>query len=145
MDSASWLAFVRVGKKHDALAEQLGGDPLGLTFEPIRQLQRLTTGYASNWAMVSDPTMDSFLTKAIAATNVGDVKQIVKDANEYVARHHFAISLLQPTQYALCQPWLKGYNGQGMSITGEVGAPLLCYFYASRFWIDQNLKKSLGH
>jgi hypothetical protein len=85
------------------------------------------------------------LAAAGAATSVDQVKQILKDENEYIAQQHIAISLLDPMLYAFCQPWLKGYSGQSMSITGEVGAPLLCSFYASRFWIDQSLKKSLGH
>jgi len=145
MDSASWLNFVRYGHKHDALAEQLGGDPLGLTYEPFRQLGRFVTGNSANWAVVSDPKIDAWLVAAGAATNVDQVKQILKDENEYIAQQHIAISLLDPMLYAFCQPWLKGYSGQSMSITGEVGAPLLCSFYASRFWIDQTLKKSLGH
>ena len=138
MDSASWLNYVRVAHKHDALAEQLGGDPLGLTFEPFRQLGRFNVGNPANWAMVNDPKIGAWLTAAGNATNVDQVKQIVKDENEYVARQHFAISLLTPTLYAFCQPWLKGYSGQAFSLTGEVGAPLACYFYASRFWLDQS-------
>jgi hypothetical protein len=46
-------------------------------------------------------------------------------------------------EYALYQPWLKGYNGQHGSISGSEG-PQLLFFYPARFWIDQNLKKSLG-
>jgi peptide/nickel transport system substrate-binding protein len=135
MDNASWIAYVRVGHKDDALAEQQGGDPLGLTYEPFRQIAKFVTGGGSNWAVVSDPKIDAWITAAAAATDVDGVKQIVKDENEYIAQQHFAISLLTPKLYAFCQPWLKGYSGQAFSITGEVGAPLACYFYASRFWI----------
>ena len=141
MDNASFISYVRVGHKHDALAEQQGGDPLGLTYEPFRQIAKFVTGGGSNWAVVSDPKIDAWITAAGACTTVDQVKAIVKDENEYIAQQHFAISLLTPTLYAFCQPWLKGYSGQAFSITGEVGAPLACYFYASRFWIDQSLKK----
>ena len=140
MDSASWLNFVRVAHKQDGLSEQLGGDPLGLTFEPFRQLGRFNVGNPANIGMVTDPKIGAWLTAAGNATTVDQVKQIVKDENEYIAYQHFAISLLTPTQYAFCQPWLKGYTGQAFSLTGEVGAPLACYFYASRFWIDATLK-----
>jgi hypothetical protein len=68
----------------------------------------------------------------------------VKDTNEYVARQHFVISLLQPNTFGLYQPWLKGYSGQNQSISGTNGPKLLA-FYAARFWIDQGLKKSMGH
>ena len=69
--------------------------------------------------MVSDPVYDAFHTKAMATTNVDEIKQILRDWNEYVARQHFDISLLQPMEYALYQPWLKGYNGQHSSISGS--------------------------
>ena len=49
--------------------------------------------------MVSDPVFDAFYPKAMAATSVDELKQILRDANEYVARQHFAISLLQPMKY----------------------------------------------
>jgi hypothetical protein len=78
----------------------------------------------------------------MAATNIDEVKQVLKDANEYVARQHFAISLLEPMQYCLYQPWLKGYNGQFGSISWS---PQSLGFYTARFWIDMKLKKSLGH
>ena len=58
--------------------------------------------------MVSDPVFDSYQPKAIAAKSDGELRQILQEANERVARQHFSISLLQPTQYSLYQPWLKG-------------------------------------
>jgi hypothetical protein len=45
-------------------------------------------------------------------------------------------------QYSLVQPWLKGYHGQFGSICWS---PPSFSFYMARFWIDQKLKKSLGH
>jgi len=63
--------------------------------------------------------------------------------NERVARQHFAISMLQPTGYSLCQPWLKGYNNQGHS-SGWVSAAKQVSFYGARYWIDRDLKKSMG-
>ena len=143
MDSPAWLTFVRVSHKNDQLAVSPNGI-LGVSFEPIRQLMRYQTGYPVNYNMVSDPIFDAFYPKALAATSVDQVKQVLKDANEYVARQHFGISLLTPNLFGLYQPWLKGYNGQTNAISGGSG-PILMGFYLSRFWIDQNLKKSLGH
>ena len=49
MDPTSGVAFVRTKHKADALAEiEGGGDPLGLTYESMRQLNRFVTGYAAN-------------------------------------------------------------------------------------------------
>ena len=58
-------------------------------------------------------------------------------------RQHYAIALLHPSLYGLYQPWLKGYNGQNQAVSGIVTPRLIC-FYEARFWIDSNLKKSLG-
>jgi len=132
------------GRKHDQLAQR-PVSPFGHSFEPIRQLSRLHTGYSSNYLMVSDPVFDAFQAKAIAATNEAEVKQILRDANERIARQHYAISLLQPMQYSLYQPWLKGYHGQFGSVCSAASSPQLLFFYPARFWIDQDLKKSMGH
>ena len=137
MDSTSWTSFVRTNHKYDQLAMQTGSDPLGLCVEPFRQLQRLRTGYGSNYTLVSDPVFDAFYTKALAANSIDGVKQQLKDANLYVAQQHFVISMLQPMTYSLCQPWLKGYTGQADSVGGGLSSPLCCAFYIARFWSEK--------
>ena len=144
MNPTDWVAFVEINHQHDQLVQRSMGS-LGRAHEPLRQLTRFQTGYTTNNFMVSDPVYDNFYTKAMAATNVDEVKQVLKDANEYVARQHFAISLLEPLQYSLYQPWLRGYNGQFGATCGQAGSPQSVSFYLSRFWIDQKLKKSMGH
>ena len=81
----------------------------------------------------------------MAMTNLNDTKKVVGDANEYVSEQHYVVSLLHPKQYALCQPWLKGYHAQVHAVWMGSGGPSLLGFYAARFWIDQNLKNSMGH
>ena len=98
-----------------------------------------------NYMMISDPVFDDFLPQAMAASDIVEVKKVIRKANEYVARQHFAISLLQPMQYSLYQPWLKGYNGQFFALSAASGGPPLIFFYPARFWIDQNLKRKIGH
>ena len=143
MDSAAWSSFVQINHKHDQMCQRSSGS-LGNSYEPIRQLTRLTTNYSSNFAMVSDPIYDTFYAKALDATTVDEVKKILRDANEYVARQHFLISLLDTTTFTIKQPWLKGYNGQGQSLTGTIAGPFFLFDYGARFWIDQDLKKSMG-
>ena len=144
MESTEWNDFVINKHKHDQLT-YAAVSPYGHAFEPIRQLQRLHTGSSSNYLMVSDPVLDAFQPQAIAATSEKQQKQILRDANERMARQHFAISLLQPMNYSLYQPWLKGYNGQFGSVCSAAGSPQLLFFYPARFWIDHSLKKSLGY
>lgn len=143
MDSASWVGFVSSGRKYDQLAYSSLG-LLSYSYEPTKQFPAFLTGNASNYVMVSDPVFDAFNTKVAAANTLDDVKQVLIEANQYIARQHFVISLLQPNLFGLYQPWLKGFNGQNQSLSGTNGPKLLA-FYASRFWIDQKLKTSMGH
>jgi ABC-type transport system substrate-binding protein len=139
MDTAIWNDFVRVGRKHDQLA--YGAGTLGRTHVPMMQLHRFQTGdLISNSLMVSDPVFDSFYSKAMEATSTDEVKQILKDANDRVARQHYAVSLLTPKTFDLCQPWVKGYNGQFGSTCGHMGSPQRLFFFPARFWIDQDVK-----
>jgi ABC-type transport system substrate-binding protein len=144
MDSSSWTAFVSQGKKHDQMAMRASG-LLGLTYELLRQLLRFQTGYTTNWILVSDPVYDAFYPAAVSASSIEANKEINRKANEYVARQHFTISLLHPMLFSLNQPWFKGFTGQNMAISGGTSGPVLLGFYASRFWIDQDMKKKLGH
>jgi peptide/nickel transport system substrate-binding protein len=139
MESNACTSFVQHGK-HDQLVYREYG-PLGHSYAPFQAVTRLHTG--ANILMVSDPVIDACYAKARSAKNEGELKQVIKDMNERVARQHFAISLLQPIEYSLCQPWLKGYHGQIHSLWMGIGGPSRLSFYGARFWIDQELKQSL--
>jgi ABC-type transport system substrate-binding protein len=143
MESTDWTIFVINGRRHDQLA-YAAVSPFGHGFEPIRQLSRLHTGSSSNYLMVNDPIFDAFQPKAMAVSSEDQLKQILRDANERIARQHFSISLLKPMQYSLHQPWFKGYHGQFGSVCSPAGSPQLLFFYPARFWIDHDLKKSMG-
>jgi hypothetical protein len=132
------------GHKHDQMAHRTGG-PLGHTSAPNRDLTLYRKGGKSNWAMVNDPVFENFLSKVLAAGSLEEIKEIVKEANEYVARQHFSISLLQPRAHSLCQPWVKGFTGQFGSAWAHGGGPAMLSFYLPRFWIDQKLKKAMKH
>jgi peptide/nickel transport system substrate-binding protein len=136
------IRLTNSGNKHDQLAYP--GGSLGLDVEPFRQLPRMQTGYPLNTRlMISDKVVDTFFPRAQAAAGVEETKQIFREANEYIARQHFAISLLpMPLHYSLCQPWLKGFSAQ----FGSMGwSPPSFSFYMARFWVDWKLKKSKGH
>jgi peptide/nickel transport system substrate-binding protein len=144
MAPPAWSAFVRVGHKYDQMVHA----PTGLsghTAPPIDQLSRLQVGSYNNYGMINDPVCTTFYTKAMSAEGPDEVLRILRDANAYVAKQHFSVSLLQPMTYSLCQPWVKGFNAQFGSTWGVAGGPLMLSFYLGRFWIDQNLKKSMRH
>ena len=59
---------------------------------------------------------------------IDDFKQIVKDANEYIAEHHFVISLLQPNAFNSCSLGSKVIMGNMMPSGGTSG-PQQLFFY----------------
>ena len=144
MASAAWMDFVSKGHKHDQLAHRVVG-PMGHTSAPIYDLTQYAKGARNNWAMVDDPGFNSFLPRALAAPDIEDLKKIMRNANEYVARRHFSICLHRIMAYSLCQPWVKGFNGQFGSAWAHGGGPAMLSFYLGRFWIDKNLKKYAGY
>ena len=144
MDSTSWVAFVDIEHKHDQLAHRTAG-PMGHTSSPFHDLTRFRKGSHGNWAMVDDPVFNNFLPKAMETTTADDMKKLMRDANEYIARQHFTVTLLHPKAYSLYQPWLKGFSAQFGSAWAHAGGPAMLSFYLGRFWIDQDLKKSMGH
>ena len=112
MESTDWTDFVITQRKHDQLA-YAAVNPYGHSYEPIRQLNRLHTGYSSNYLMISDPVFDGYLTKAVGSKSEDELKQILKDANEHIARQHFAIRWRwRYIENAWSGPWkimLKGF------------------------------------
>jgi peptide/nickel transport system substrate-binding protein len=144
MEKDDWIMFVMTYHKHDQLASHAGG-PLGHNSSPIHDLRIFRKGSRANYNMVDDPVFNDFLPLAESAETFADIQKVMRDANEYVARQHYSISLIQPMAYSFCQPWLKGYNAQFGSAWAHGGGPGLSGFYLSRFWIDSNLKKSTGH
>jgi peptide/nickel transport system substrate-binding protein len=144
MESAEWVAFVMINHQNDQLVNYTAG-PFGQNCSPLFQLSRFSTGSPLNYQMISDPVLDRLNTKANATTSEDSMKRVFRDADEYIARQHLAVSFPQPIAYSLCQPWLKGFNAQFASVWTPASGPGLLSFYLARFWIDQRLKKSMGH
>jgi peptide/nickel transport system substrate-binding protein len=143
MDPTEWMGYVFAHKQTQMAEFLLGG--LGLNYAFFFQLQRYQTGFVVNIPNVSDTAFDAFYTQAMAATSTDQVKQIVRDANKYVAEQHWAISLLQFNLFTFNQPWLKGYGGQTFTIGGGNIGPQFSGYFLSRFWIDQKTKSANGH
>jgi ABC-type transport system substrate-binding protein len=143
MESAACTALVEA-RKYDQLVYRPYG-PLGHTYAPFQAVTRLHSRSIPNWSMVNDPVIDGFYTKALATTTEEELKPLLHDMNERVARLHCAVSLLKPMEYSLYQPWLKGYTAQIHSVWMGVGGPSRLSLYGARYWIDSELKKSMLH
>jgi ABC-type transport system substrate-binding protein len=138
MESPAWVEYVH-GLKHDGFTYRQHG-VLGHTYAPLRAITRFKTGYSANYNMVSDPVYDTYYARSLAAKNPEELKPVLRDANERIARQHYSISLLQPTTFSLVQPWVKGYDAQIHSTWMSGGGPSMLGFYGARFWIDKEIK-----
>jgi peptide/nickel transport system substrate-binding protein len=143
MDSTSWTNFVLTQHKQDALAYRASG-LYGLTYQPVRQITALLPGNSANYLDITDPALTAYEAQIQGSTTTTGLQQVISSMNEYIAGQHYAISLVQPSIFGIYQPWLKGYNGQYLSISGAALGPQLLGFYGARFWIDQNAKNSFG-
>jgi len=139
MDSASFNSFVGTSHANTGLAQRASGTLSLGGINPIRDLSRLQVGQPADVAMVNDPIFNAFYNQALAATTTSQVKTILMNANQYVAQQHFVISLLDPTLFNFCQPWIKGFNGQYGSTAGSNGI-FLQFYYEARFWVDEGMK-----
>ena len=128
-------------REYDQMVDNINGGTLGMMNEPLYHLQRFQKGFKANSPMVNDPVFDAFYAKATAATSEEQLKKVMRDANGHVARQHYTISLVQPYLFGFTQPWLKGYTGQ---FGAQVNHNQLLSFYLARFWIDKNIKESVG-
>jgi peptide/nickel transport system substrate-binding protein len=144
METNAWREFVLKEHRHDQLVHDMVG-PMGHTSAPQHDLAQFRKGARYNSAMVDDAGFNAFLPRALMAAGLDEMKKILREANEYVARQHFSISLLQPKAYSVCQPWVKGFNAQFGSAWAHGGGPAMLSFYLGRFWIDRDLKKKMGH
>ena len=144
MEPTAWGTLLNPGHNYDQMVHPITG-LLGHTAPPISQLSRLQPGSFNNWGIVNDPVCTAFYTKAVSAKGIDDILRILRDANEYVARRHFSLCVLQAMTYSLYQPWVKGASGQFGATWGVAGTPMMLSFYLGRFWIDNKLKKSMGH
>ena len=134
MDSSAINAYLLTAHANTGLASR--GSQLGRVMPPTRPLTQFQTGDSVNYVMWSDPVYDAFYPAAMAATTIDATKAVVKAANEYVARKHIEICTPTANSFTFYQPWLMGYtNG-----TGGNGME-----YGARLWVNQDLKKSMGH
>jgi peptide/nickel transport system substrate-binding protein len=99
------------------------------------------TGMYSNDAIIADPYYDRV--QAVVAEdmvkNPDNYFKTMKEAGVYELQSAWGIFVPVPYQYNLWWPWTQNYYG--INWTGWAGTNQ----WTKYLWIDQNLKKSMGH
>ena len=91
------------------------------------------------------PAFDALYEKSRTVPHSPTRTAIFNEMNDLIFNYAPWIMSNYPYESVVAQPWLKGYNAQNNAVTGTGTGPNTLAFYASRYWIDQNLKTSLGH
>jgi hypothetical protein len=78
-----------------------GAGAPGMASEPLNHLARFRVGFPANYTMVNTPIFEAFYIHDLSVTGSDDFKQIVRNASEYIARQHFAISQVKPSLFGL--------------------------------------------
>ncbi|MBV9833256.1 MAG: ABC transporter substrate-binding protein, partial [Alphaproteobacteria bacterium] len=92
-----------------------------------------------NPAMYTDKAFDARMDEAVASRDETKRKDIIRGMTREIVDKAPYIWLPTPYVYAAWWPWVKNYGGE-MNVGSLRPAPI----YA-RIWIDQDLKKKLGH
>ena len=92
-----------------------------------------------NWNGYELPEFEALGDKYDAILDPKEFKPMTREVGDWVAAHHLWTFLLPQKSSVAYQPWLKGYSGE-MHLGSSGSGPI----YA-RLWVDQKLKKSMGH
>jgi peptide/nickel transport system substrate-binding protein len=131
MEPTSYTAFTRAGKHDQMVTGTVAGvDP------PRICLNRRYTAHSTNPSYNNDPAYDAIVDKYYLATDAAMAKKVITQADDYAIAKEWRVVLAgTKVVYSVFQPWLKGYAAEYYN-TGA---------HFARFWVDSNLKKSMGH
>ena len=131
VDAATYGARVSAG--HDF--EGLAWSSTGKEYADVVGVLRKYSVQGGHQQGGTDPTYEALFEAAAAAKTIEELQRAAKEANMYVIENHWHIWGSIVPQVTASWPWVKGYNGE-----------ISTYFsMAARLWIDQDLKKAMGH
>ena len=88
---------------------------------------------------VNDPEFDEYYENALAATTIEEQKEWVRKADLRLIEQLWTIRGPIAPLFGVTQPWIKGYNGEG-----DLGSMNRTDIF-QYLWIDQDLKREMGH
>jgi peptide/nickel transport system substrate-binding protein len=114
-----------------------GGRPQ--TMDPATSWD-LRFGYAGGeMSGITDPVMAAIYAQIDVNLDREEAKKFSRELDMHFVNEFWALHLPVVSGYMLHQPWLKGYRGE---LGVGIGNPTLTLMY---LWIDQEMKKGMGH
>jgi len=134
VEAAAFWSYVIVNKKADQMYMGLGTCNSN---DPGPFLDYFTGGHFANAAYVADDWCKDTLYQASISTDWDEVYRLWRATDRHIMEEYWLCSLPPAVSFTVWQPWLKGYSGESLSRFEDQQ-------YA-RWWIDQDVKKSMGY
>ena len=94
---------------------------------------------SNNGVNPNDAFFDDLCESVAEADTLEEQRRLAREADFYVLKRHWVISSVTPTAVRMWWPWLGGANGEA-SLQARPAFDVL-----TRYWIDQDMKKEMGH
>ena len=115
----------------------LSSDACGTEADPMIIVPSFLSGTSRSG--VHDTQYDAWYEAALNATSIGEQQTVIKQMDMRYIEQHWMIWGPWAPQYNVAQPWVMGYNGEGI-IGGNTTHTVF-----SRLWIDSQMKEAMGH
>ena len=133
-DNTAWGALVTEGTYEGTASYDLGVDS-----SPLTLMDKFHSRSTLHHTGHQDPVMDAKVEAAEAAATLEEQKRLIREADMYFIEQQWFIWGPKVPVFNASQPWIKGYNGE---VELGLGNSLAIF---ARLWIDQDLKKEMGH
>ncbi len=127
---------IAIARKHEAL--------LATTTAPVSSFYLGIAIHGTgqyNTSFLDDPIINQALdeVRLVALTDIHQAMRIYREKiSKYVLEQAFAIPNIQGTYYTFWWPWIKNYSGERTTGYDD-------NLWPQYIWLDQELKKSMGH
>ena len=89
-----------------------------------------------NFTFNNDAKFDAMVINVENASSLAEAKKLSIEADLYTLEQHWAVQVFPIAAYNMWQPYIKGYSGESVQLRS--------YPLYARWWIDQDMKKSMG-
>jgi len=132
MEATAWMPIATSRKFDHMICGPRGKS--GATIPPSVAIALYQKDDMANFGGVNDPEYEALFAKWNDCTDMNEAKSIMIAAQKRALEQHWSINTTSLFNYTVWQPYLKGYSGEAQ-----------LNIYTAYLWIDQNLKKSMGH
>jgi len=133
MEAGAWQTYTRSGK----VDQMVLINRCALTFDPLTNLSQRYSTQAANMSCVHDPVYDKMVDTVTATVDPVAQQKLIVGCDQYAVEQHWLVALPATVTYDLYQPWLMGYDGEYLLWGWGV--------YASRWSVNQDMKKAMGY